>query len=138
MTHPLPAYAYIPGKTPRHPEGTFDDIISFLPDNIKVETLCTLPAFQSALNFMDHDFHWEAHEIMEAIWMNTAQNSVERLFVQCVIHLANANLKRIMKREAAAKKIMTQANSILVEVSRRAPESLAKSELEQIYRTYAL
>ena len=138
MRHALPPHAYIPGQTQRHHEAQFDDVISKIPDNVDLETLQTLPAFHTALNYMQHGFHWEAHEILEAIWMNTALNSVERLFTQCVIHLANANLKHIMKRETATQKIMTQANALSAEIGRRAPDSVAFAEIQKLFLNYAL
>ena len=138
MRYALPPHAYIPGQTQRHQEEQFDEIISSIPCDIDFETLQTLSAFHIALNFMQHGFHWEAHEILEAIWMNTAQNSIERLFTQCVIHLANANLKHVMKRETATQKIMTQANALSAEIGRRAPDSLAYSEIQKLFLKYAL
>lgn len=138
MRYALPPHAYIPGQTQRHQEEQFDEIISSIPCDIDFETLQTLSAFHIALNFMQHGFHWEAHEILEAIWMNTAQNSIERLFTQCVIHLANANLKQVMKRETATQKIMTQANALSAEIGRRAPDSLAYSEIQKLFLKYAL
>ena len=71
MRHALPPHAYIPGQTQRHHEAQFDEIISSIPSVIDFETLQTLSAFHTALNYMQHGFHWEAHEILEAIWMNT-------------------------------------------------------------------
>ncbi|NDI07048.1 MAG: DUF309 domain-containing protein, partial [Rhodobacteraceae bacterium] len=116
----------------------FDEIISSIPSVIDFETLQTLSAFHTALNYMQHGFQWEAHEILEAIWMNTAQNSIERLFTQCIIHLANANLKHIMKRETATQKIMTQANALSVEISLRAPNSVVHLEIQKLFLNYAL
>jgi len=138
MRHALPTHAYIPGQTQRHKETQFDEIISSIPSVIDFETLQTLSAFHTALNYMQHGFHWEAHEILEAIWMNTAQNSIERLFTQCIIHLANANLKHIMKRETATLKIMTQANALSTEIGRRAPDSVAFKEIKKLFLKYAL
>ena len=138
MRYALPPHAYIPGQTQRHQEEQFDEIISSIPCDIDFETVQTLSAFHIALNFMQHGFHWEAHEILEAIWMNTAQNSIERLFTQCVIHLANANLKHVMKRETATQKIMSQANALSAEIGRRAPDSLAYSEIQKLFLKYAL
>ena len=138
MQHALPPHAYIPGQTQRHQEAQFDEIISSIPSVIDYETLQTLSAFNTALNYMQHGFHWEAHEILEAIWMNTAQNSIERLFTQCIIHLANANLKHIMKRETATRKIMTQANALSAEIGRRAPDSVAVIEIQKLFSKYAL
>ena len=138
MWHALPSHAYIPGQTQRHTETQFDEIISSIPSVIDFETLQTMSAFHTALNYMQHGFHWEAHEILEAIWMNTAQNSIERLFTQCIIHLANANLKHIMKRETATQKIMTQANALSAEIGRRAPDSLAVTEIQKLFSKHAL
>ena len=70
--------------------------------------------------------------------MKTAQNSIERLFTQCIIHLANANLKHIMKRETATQKIMTQANALSVEISLRAPNSVVQLEIQKIFLKYAI
>ena len=138
MRHALPPLAYIPGQTQRHKETQFDEIISSIPSVIDFETLQTLPAFHTALSYMQHGFHWEAHEILEAIWMNTAQNSIERLFTQCVIHLANANLKHIMQRETATQKIMTKANALSAEIGRRAPDSLVVIEIQKLFSKHAL
>ena len=138
MRHALPPHAYIPGQTQRHNEAQFDEIISSIPSVIDFETLQTLSAFHIALNYMQHGFHWEAHEILEAIWKNTAQNSIERLFTQYIIHLANANLKHIMKRETATQKIMTQANALSAEIGRRAPDSVAFVEIQKLFLKYAV
>ena len=138
MRYALPPHAYIPGQTQRHQEEQFDEIIASIPSAIGFETLQNLSAFHTALSFMQHGFHWEAHEILEAIWMNTAQNSIERLFTQCIIHLANANLKHVMKRETATQKIMTQANALSAEIGRRAPDSVAYSEIQKLFLKYAL
>ena len=138
MRYALPPHAYIPGQTQRHQEEQFDEIIASIPSAIGFETLQNLSAFHTALSFMQHGFHWEAHEILEAIWMNTAQNSIERLFTQCIIHLANANLKHMMKRETATQKIMTQANALSAEIGRRAPDSVAYSEIQKLFLKYAL
>ena len=138
MHHALPPHAYIPGQTQRHQEAQFDEIISSIPCVIDFETLQALSAFHTALNFMQHDFHWEAHEILEAIWMNTAPNSIERLFTQCIIHLANANLKHIMKRETATQKIMKNANALSAEIGRRAPNSVAFTEIQKLFLKHAL
>ena len=137
--HPtLPPHAYIPGQTQRHQEAQFDEIISSIPNVIDFETLQALSAFHTALNFMQHGFHWEAHEVLEAIWMNTAPNSIERLFTQCIIHLANANLKHIMKRETATQKIMKNANVLSAEIGRRAPNSVAFAEIQKLFLKHAL
>ena len=138
MRHALPPHAYIPGQTERHNEAQFDEIIASIPSVIDFETLQILSAFHTALNYMQHGFHWEAHEILEAIWMKTAQNSIERLFTQCIIHLANANLKHIMKRETATQKIMTQANALSVEISLRVPNSVIHLEIQKLFLKYAL
>ncbi|PWE34380.1 hypothetical protein DDZ14_01350 [Maritimibacter sp. 55A14] len=50
-------------------------------------------------------FYWEAHEVLEPVWMNAPPNSRERHMVQAVIHLANAGLKRRMGKPRAAARL---------------------------------
>jgi len=109
MQHALPPHAYIPGQTQRHQETQFDEVISTIPSVIDFETLQTLSAFHTALNFMQHGFHWEAHEVLEA-----------------------------MKRETATQKIMMQANALSAEIGHRAPDSVACSEIQKLFLKYAL
>lgn len=99
---PLPDHRYVPGRTARHPEGAFD----WIRDQAPAETLgagarANAP-WRYGLRLLNAGFYWEAHEVLEPVWMNAAPNSVERAATQAVIQLANAALKRDMGKPRAA------------------------------------
>ena len=56
------------------------------------------PAFQAGLDCLESGFYWEAHEILEPVWMNAPADAPERFMVQALIQLANAALKQVMDR----------------------------------------
>ena len=111
MIHPLPSYAYVPGKTPRHAEDAFDAIKADLSADIPTQYLRDTDAFQTGISYLENGFYWEAHELLEAIWMLCPTGSPERAFVQGIIQVANACLKRDMDRPAAADKIIKLAQT---------------------------
>lgn len=59
-------------------------------------------AWRYGLRLINEGFYWEAHEVLEAVWMHALPNSRERFLVQGIIHCANAALKIRMDREPAA------------------------------------
>ena len=96
----LPSYAYVPGQMPRHPEGRFDDLRMTVRPDMIAEQLCATPAFQAGLVFLDHGFFWEAHEVLEPVWL-ALPDGPDRIMVQALIQLANARLKQRMARPRA-------------------------------------
>lgn len=98
----LPDHAYVPGETPRHPEGAFDALRDTARPGMPVAGLIASPAWRAGLRFDAAGFHWEAHEVMEPVWLALPPNSAERRIVQAAIQLANARLKLRMGRPAAA------------------------------------
>ncbi len=100
-----PPYAYVPGLTPRHPEGLFDHLktgLSHTPPHSLHET----QAWASGMAFLHEGFFWEAHEVLEAVWMVCPHNSPERLMVQAIIQRANAGLKQKMGKNKAARRLL--------------------------------
>ncbi len=99
---PRPGHAYVPGQSPRHPEGTFDLFHDSVTGGVSLpDTL----AWQAGLLFLDEGYFWEAHEVLEPVWMATAPESAEHQMVQGIIQLANAALKQRMGRPAAANRL---------------------------------
>ena len=90
-----PAYAYLPGKTPRHAEGTCDRFAFDRAD------LAGSERWQLALACLREGYFWEAHELLEPVWMDLPEDAPERALVQGLIQLANAGLKRRMGRAGA-------------------------------------
>lgn len=58
-------------------------------------------------------FHWEAHEVWEAVWLVCPPNSRERNLVRALIQLANAALKLDMGRQAAAARLLRETADLL-------------------------
>ncbi|WP_213545720.1 DUF309 domain-containing protein [Vannielia litorea] len=110
-----PAYAYVPGRTQRHPEGAFDAIRATAePEPLASEALRT------GLDWIDAGYFWEAHEVLEPVWM-ALPDGPARTGVQALIQLANAGLKARMARPAAALRLCDIAARLIVEAAPFAP-----------------
>ncbi len=113
LAQPLPTHAYIPGQNERHPEDTFDAVRRTAVQGQTAEQLAQCEAFQAGLRFLDVGFYWEAHEVLEPVWMVLPQDSAERRFVQGLIQLANGCLKVRMKKPKAALRLVEQARGLV-------------------------
>lgn len=111
----FPTYAHVPGNNPRHPENLFDEICASVTSDMTVSDLGETEAMRSGLDLYGHGFFWEAHEVLEAVWMQCPQNSVERYFVQAIIQISNARLKLTMKRPKAAERLFDRASNLFHE-----------------------
>lgn len=99
---PLPSHVYVPGQTQRHPETWFDEIKASVRPGMAARDLAKTRAFRAGLRYLEQGYFWECHEVLEAVWMQTAPNSPEREMLQALIQLANAKLKLLMARPKAA------------------------------------
>ena len=109
-----PSHAYLPGLTPRHPAGYFDAIRQTVVRGMTVQTLAVTPAFNLGKTWIETGFYWEAHEVLEPIWLILPDASPDRYFIQSMIQTANALLKQRMGRGAAARRIVGLARAALV------------------------
>ncbi|MGB3409054.1 MAG: DUF309 domain-containing protein [Jannaschia sp.] len=103
-----PPHAYVPGQTPRHPEGLFDPIRADLA-----------LAWETGLTYLSGGFYWEAHEVLEPVWMAQPPNAPERALTQGLIQLANAALKQRMGQPRATARLRKIADSHLAEALSR-------------------
>lgn len=101
----LPTKAYVPGRTDRHPEGYFDPIRDTARSGMSPDELAVSDAFQIGLTYLRSGYDWEAHEVLEPVWMALPEDSVERRCVQALIQLANAQLKLKMNKPKAARRL---------------------------------
>lgn len=113
-----PTHAYIPCQTPRHPSGAFDAVRSSVRQGMSPQDLAASPAMQVGLRYLAEGFYWEAHEVLEPVWMACPPNSRERAIAQALIQIANARLKTVMGRKAAAIRILALAKEHLRAASR--------------------
>lgn len=109
---PLPAHKHIPGQNARHPEDAFD----WIRDQAAAES--ENAAWKYGLHLFHHGFYWEAHEVLEPVWMAAAPNSAEKAMAQAVIQLANAALKRNMGKPKAAVRLAGMVEALASEAAR--------------------
>lgn len=104
-----PPFAYVPGQTARHDEAAFDELRATARSDMDPVDLAGCTAMQAGMTYLDGGFFWEAHEVLEPVWMACPPNSKERSVVQAAIQLANARLKRVMGKLHAEKRLVEMA-----------------------------
>ena len=110
---PLPGFAYVPGQTARHDPAVFEVFHDSIRDGMTLEEIeCSL-AWQAGWRFIEAGFHWEAHEVLEPVWMALPDGGQEKQFVQAVIQLANAELKARMGKPNAVRRLCDMAEGLL-------------------------
>ncbi len=121
----LPPYAHIPGVNARHDHEQFESICQSV-EGVALAELPATSAWKHGLAYMEREYFWEAHEVLEPVWMACPPNSAEKLFVQSLIQQANAGLKRKMGREQAAERLDAEAQRLRAEAESRMPEGMFK------------
>lgn len=109
-----PPQAYVPGQTERHAEGAFDGIRQSALPGMTVDELAQSAAFRHGLTWLDEGYFWEAHEVLEPVWMALPAGEA-RSFVQGLIQLANALLKEKMEKPKAALRLCTIVRELVPE-----------------------
>lgn len=113
-----PDYAHLPGRNPRHPEDLFD----WISPGSTMSQPAEIPAsraWEMAMVLLRDGYFWEAHEVLEPLWMACPQNSAEGVFLRGVIQLSNAKLKARMGQPRAAQRLLKMARDLLKEASQR-------------------
>jgi len=108
-----PDYAYIPGINARHPEDLFDTICASAVSGASAAELANCDAFSHGLFYLENEYYWEAHEVLESVWLALPEPSEERIFVQGLIQFANASLKRRMSRPKAVQRLCRMARELI-------------------------
>lgn len=103
---PLPGHAYVPGRNERHAEDAFETVRSTARPGLSAPALAGCDAFVAGLQFLEAGYFWEAHEVLEPVWLALPEPSVERRLVQGLIQLANGRLKLAMNRPKAAQRLV--------------------------------
>jgi uncharacterized protein len=126
---PLPC-AYIPGQTPRHPEGAFDALRATARAGMDEGALASSAAFRAGLHYLHTGYFWESHEVLEPVWMACPPNSPARQMAQALIQIANARLKDRMGRPRAASRLRAIAARHLAEAGQGPVLGLDPAEVE--------
>jgi hypothetical protein len=107
---PFPPYRYLPFRNdPRHPHPrnhpaghSYAQEEDYLP-HFGPDDWATCEPYLFGIDLFNHGYWWEAHDALEAVWLAAGQKStVCGLFIQGLIQLAGAQLKRFMDEPRGA------------------------------------
>lgn len=107
------AEPYVPGLTERPEQGRYDTIRDTAQPGMTPEALAQCDAFRTGLHYLHNGWFWEAHEVLEPVWMACPPNSRERALCRALIQLANARLKARMGKPQAAARLRREVGVIL-------------------------
>lgn len=110
---PFPPHAYVPGQNARHDAQFFQALHASVTPGMTPDQLMQTRAWAVGQIYLDQGYFWEAHEVLETVWLQTKPNSVERHFVQAMIQLANAALKERMNRPKAVRALCDRVDTHL-------------------------
>lgn len=115
-----PRHAYRPGQNERHADDLFDSIKQ-RAEGVDLATIPDTDAWHFGLAFLQDGYFWEAHEVLEPLWLASPPNGAERLFLQGIIQLANASLKQAMGKARASERLFAQSEDLVREAFQRSP-----------------
>lgn len=103
--YPMPVYQHVPGVNPRPDLEQLEHIASLAHNHTTSATAANNVAWRYGIRLFNEGFYWEAHEVLETVWINALPNSRERYLLQAIIHIANSALKHAMQRQNAADRL---------------------------------
>jgi len=105
----FPAYRYLPFQQPEMPHpirdraghsyGREEEYLT----RFEGEDWRSCEPYLYGIDLFNHGYWWEAHESLETVWMAAGQETVLGQFIQGLIQLAAAQLKRFIGQERGAK-----------------------------------
>ena len=107
-SRPFPSYRYIPfqGDMPHprndpdgHSYGREDD---YLPEFSARQWMDCQP-YLYGVDLFNRGYWWEAHEAWENVWLAAGRGTRTGMFIQGLIQIAAAQLKRVMHEDQGAK-----------------------------------
>lgn len=119
---PLPAYRYVPGRTPHptrdrrgHSFGREEAVELLEPEHWR-----RCESYLFGIDLLNRGYWWEAHESLEGLWRGAGRESEPGRLLQGLILVAAALLKHSMGAEEAARHLAARG----CEKLRRAPDGL--------------
>lgn len=104
----FPPYAYVPGKNP-HPtrdrDGHSSGSQEQTPVEFDAEHWQDCEEYLYGIDLFNHGYWWEAHEALEAVWVAAGRKTGTGFFIQGVIQIAVAHLKRSQRFHDVAQRM---------------------------------
>ena len=102
----FPRWAHVPGVTKAADRERLDEARGAFRQRPDQKLLY-------GFDLLRRSFAWEAHEILEDLWMQAHPNTRDREALKILIQIANAGLKNAMGRSKAAARLWQQAETAL-------------------------
>lgn len=93
----FPSYRHLPGRTPHprlHPQGHQFGKPETPPEPFDAANWRDSRHYLYGVDLYNFSYFWEAHEAWEALWKTTQRNDLPGLFLQGLIQVSAALLKR--------------------------------------------
>lgn len=108
---PFPSYRFIPGKSPhptRNPNGhsynkPLEELTSFASKQWQ-----TCDVYLYGIDLFNYGYWWEAHEALENVWIAAGRKTETGLFIQGLIQISAAHLKKLQGFNIPAKQLATK------------------------------
>jgi uncharacterized protein len=127
-----PAYAYLPGRDPHpvlHEAGHSFGQREIAPAPVHPDCWSTCILYLRGVDLYNHGFHWEAHEVWEALW-NAAYDDVQHDHLQGLIQAAAAAVQQRLGHEQGRARLASRAVARLRRVRQERGETYMGVELE--------
>ena len=94
---PFPPYRFVPGESPhprRNPRGHSYGQDEPVAEPFPPEKWRDAPMYLRGIDLYNHEYFWECHEMLEAIWHAVGHETAQGQFLQGIIQVAAGNLKK--------------------------------------------
>jgi uncharacterized protein len=112
---PLPAYAYVPGgRTPhprKDPRGHSHGQRERLPPPLDPDDFEASGEYRFAIDLFNHGFYWEAHEVLEGLWLAAGKTGTVAELLKGLIKLCAAGVKEQQGMSGGVQKHMEAARA---------------------------
>jgi len=118
-TAAFPAYRFVAGLNPhprRHPKGHAYGTPELPPPRVPPERWRENAVYLQGIDLYNFAYWWECHEALEGLWHLTGHRGTQAQFLQGIIQVAAANLKRHMGSLTGARRLGAEAVERLVSV----------------------
>jgi predicted metal-dependent hydrolase len=114
----LPAYAYLPGKSPHPVRDPTGHSYHVEPIPVAVAASLSSDAFLWGLDLFNHGYYWEAHEAWEGLWQVADRDGPLRMLFKGLILLSAAGVKIRERKNAAAQRHAKRAAALLRQLAK--------------------
>ncbi len=118
---PLPPYRFVAGLNPhprRDPKGHSYGTFEIRPPSVAPERWRENAVYLHGIDLYNFAYWWECHEALEGLWHLTGHEGTEAQFLQGIIQVAAANLKRHVGSKDGARRLGGEAVRRLASVGR--------------------